>query len=127
MTQYRFIQNYLSENKIEFYAVQPRRERPKKILLKGIPKSFPIKKVKNELERLQFDIHRVSQLCNFRTKEPYPCFFFDNRELQRVIRPGFFPRLCCQNCPLQVKGTQAVLQLPKIFAFFGQLLIPPPL
>ena len=34
----------------------------KKILLKEIPKSFNILRVKSELERLQFDIHRVSQL-----------------------------------------------------------------
>ena len=60
ITQYRFVQKYLSDNNIEFYAVQPLRERPRKILLKGIPKSFPILKVKTELERLQFDIHRMS-------------------------------------------------------------------
>ena len=50
---------------------------PEIILLEGIPKSFPILKVKTELERLQFDIHRVSQLRNFRTKEPHPCFLVD--------------------------------------------------
>ena len=50
ITQYRIIQNYLSENKIEFYAVQTLRERPKKILIKGIPKSFTILKIKTELE-----------------------------------------------------------------------------
>ena len=74
---YQFIQKYLFDNNIELYAVQPRRERPRKILLKGIPKSFPILKVKTELKRLQFDIHRVSQLRNFRTKELYPCFLVD--------------------------------------------------
>ena len=72
INQYRFMQKYLSENNIDFYTVQSRRERPRKILLKGIPKSFPILKVKTELERLQFDIHRVSKLRNFHTKEPYP-------------------------------------------------------
>ena len=65
------------KNKTEFYAVQPRRERLRKILIKGIHKSFSILKVKTELERLKFDIHRVSQLRNFRTKEPYACFLVD--------------------------------------------------
>ena len=45
ITQYRFIQKYLSDNNIEYYAAQPRRERPRKIVLKGIPKSLPILKV----------------------------------------------------------------------------------
>ena len=81
--QYRHIQKYLADNSIEFYAVQPRKERPKNILLKGIPKSFPITKLKSELERLNFDIHRVSQLRNFRTKEPYPCFLVGSLGIYR--------------------------------------------
>ena len=62
---------------IEFFAVQPKKEIPKKILLKGIPKTFPNTKVKSELEWLNIDMHRVSQLRNFRSKESYPCFFVD--------------------------------------------------
>ena len=77
LSQCRQIQKYFSDNSIEFFATQPRTERSKKILLKGMPKTFPILKVKTELERLHFDSHRVSQLRNFRTKEPYPCFLVD--------------------------------------------------
>ena len=42
IAQYRSIQKFLSDYKIDFFAVQPRKERPKKILLKGIPKYFSI-------------------------------------------------------------------------------------
>ena len=45
--QYQSIQKFLSDNKVELFAVQPRKERPKKILLKVIPKTFSILKVKS--------------------------------------------------------------------------------
>ena len=77
IAQYWFTQKFLSDNNIEFFSVQPRRERPRKTLLQGIPKSFTILKVKIEFEWLQFDTHRVSQFHNFRTKEPYPYFLID--------------------------------------------------
>ena len=45
ITQYQSIQNYLSDNKVEIFAVQSHKEIPKKVLLQGIPKIFSILKV----------------------------------------------------------------------------------
>ena len=75
--QYNAILNFLNLNKIEFFSSQPKNERPKKVLLKGIPKTFSTLDVKNALTQLNFEIHRVSQLRNYKTKEPYPCYLVD--------------------------------------------------
>ena len=71
------ILKFLNVNKIEFFSSQPKNERPKKILLMGIPKTYEISEVKNALTQLNFDIHRVSQLWNNKTKELYPFYLVD--------------------------------------------------
>lgn len=52
-------------------------ERPRKVLIKGIPIDFDIADVKGELSALGYNVHRVSQLKNFRTKLPMPIYLGD--------------------------------------------------
>lgn len=52
-------------------------ERPRKILIKGIPIDIPLDEIKSELLKLNFEIHRISQLKNFKTKTPLPIFLLD--------------------------------------------------
>ena len=105
--QYRHIQKFLADNTIEFFAVQPRRERPKKILLKGIPETFSSTMVKYELERLNFDIHHVSQVRNFRSKESYPCFLVDihpTDNYEDLYNLEFFLGYVIKSVPYRSKG-----------------------
>lgn len=74
---YRKIQKFLSDSNIEFFGMRPKNERPRKILIKGLPIDTPISEVKSELSSLGYDIHRVSQLRNFKTKLPLPIFLVD--------------------------------------------------
>lgn len=75
--QYRKIQQYLTETKLEYFAMLPKNERSKKVLLKGIPPDTKIEDVKSELTRKYFQIHRVSQLKNCKTKQYMPLFLVD--------------------------------------------------
>ena len=87
ISEYRAIQKILTDKKIEFFAIQPKTERPKKVLLKGIPKHFTILQVENSLTKLGYDIHRVSQLKNYRIKEfhLFPCRRNAYREFQDIM------------------------------------------
>lgn len=71
---YRKIQNFFIESKFEFYGLQLQSERPRKILIKSIPRDTPIENAKNELIQLGYSIHVVSQLKNFKTKLQLPIF-----------------------------------------------------
>lgn len=72
--QFRKIQSFLIQNSIKSYAMNPREERPLKVLIKGIPNDIPIDLVREELTNLGFNVHRVAQLRKFREKTPLPIF-----------------------------------------------------
>lgn len=74
---YRSIQKYLTDNAIEHFRMAPRNERPKKVLLRGIPPETQVEIVKNELVKKSFNINRVSQLRDYKTKLPLPLFLVD--------------------------------------------------
>lgn len=71
---YRTIQKYLEDKDLEFFAMRTKNERPKKVLLRGIPPETPVETVKNELAKLNFEFNRVSQFKDFKTKAPPPPF-----------------------------------------------------
>lgn len=68
------IQAYLNEKNIEFFGMKLKTERPRKVLIKGIPIDIPIAGIKDDLCGLGYNVHRVTQLKNFRTKLPMPIF-----------------------------------------------------
>lgn len=75
--EFRTIQNYLSVQNCEFFTMKLKSERPRKVIIKGVPKDIPIEEVKSELVKLNYSIHRVSQLKNYKTKLPMPIFLID--------------------------------------------------
>lgn len=74
---YRAIQKFLSDNNHQFFGMRLKNERPRKVIIRGLPVDTPIEDVKAELIRLNFDVHRVSQMKNFKTKAKYPMFLCD--------------------------------------------------
>lgn len=77
LEDYRTIKNYLEEKALEYFALKPKNERPKKVLLRGLPPETPIEKIKTELSNRNLEIHRVSQLKDFKTKARLPLFLVD--------------------------------------------------
>lgn len=74
---YRIIQNYFADQKIEFYGMKLKSERPRKVLIKGLPINFDVSEIKEELANLGYNVHRVAQLKDFKTKKPMPLFLVD--------------------------------------------------
>lgn len=74
---YRIIQKYLSDNEHQFFGLRLKSERPRKIIIRGLPVDTPIEDVKTELLTRNFEVHRVSQMKNFQTKDKYPMFLCD--------------------------------------------------
>lgn len=83
---YRLIQRFLIEKNHKFYAMKPKGERPKKIVIRGLPTDTDISDIKSELCELGFDIHRISPMRNFRTKKAYPNFIID--VFKNAVLPG---------------------------------------
>lgn len=74
INDYRVIQNYLCEAKIEFIRLPPKSERRREVVLKGIPIDTDIAEIKSELTSLDYQVHSVTQLRNFQTKSPFLYF-----------------------------------------------------
>lgn len=95
--QYRFFQNYLSVNNIQFYAMKPKAERPKKVVIRGLPTDTDISDLKKELSHLEFAVHRISPMRHFKTKQPYPNFICDR--LKNNALPGVVSDWKCDGLP----------------------------
>lgn len=55
--EYRKIQNYFVTSKLEFYGLTLKSERPRKIIIKGIPKDTRIDEIKAGRIKRDFSIH----------------------------------------------------------------------
>ncbi|GBM56710.1 Nucleic-acid-binding protein from transposon X-element [Araneus ventricosus] len=65
---------YLEEQQLEFYCVADRTARPVKIVIRGLGKETNTEDIKTELKELKFEVEKVNQLRQFKTKEPLPLF-----------------------------------------------------
>lgn len=72
--QFCQVQAYLNDNKISSHHLQPRSERPKKILLSGLPANTPLQEIKNALGSQNTQVQRAAQLKQHRTKNNLPLF-----------------------------------------------------
>ncbi|GBM55644.1 hypothetical protein AVEN_125427-1 [Araneus ventricosus] len=66
--QHRDLTKYLKSNELEYFTMMPRSERPIKVVIRDIPPETPIEYV-NEYN---FEIEKVAQLKQFKTKRPLP-------------------------------------------------------
>ncbi|XP_055938241.1 uncharacterized protein LOC129968409 [Argiope bruennichi] len=71
---HRRIKNYFEEEKIEYYVISSRIEKPTKIVIKGLPIDTPCEKIKNELIKKGYRVVRVNQFKQFKTKQHLPIF-----------------------------------------------------
>lgn len=87
------IQNLFIDSKFEFYGVQLKSEKPRKILIKGVPKGTSIKEIKNELVQSGYSIHSVGQLKNFKTRVNFIINIFPSRDFDSNFNIKNFLRL----------------------------------
>lgn len=80
--QFRIIESELIKNEIKFYAMQPKAERPRKIVIRGLPIDIPCEEIKHELTERGFQIQRLTQLRRF-----------DKVKQQRINLPLFLVNL----------------------------------
>lgn len=72
--QFRKIQRFILDKNIKAHTINPRNERPLKIVIKGVPADIPTEEVKAELETKGFSVTRIAQLRRFKDKTPLPIF-----------------------------------------------------
>ncbi|GBM49299.1 hypothetical protein AVEN_38093-1 [Araneus ventricosus] len=65
---------YLEEQELEFYCVADRTARPVKVVIRGLGKETNKEDIKTELKELKFEVEKVNQLRQIKTKEPLPLF-----------------------------------------------------
>ncbi|GBN54081.1 hypothetical protein AVEN_140638-1 [Araneus ventricosus] len=65
---------YLEEQQLEFYCVADRMARPVKVIIRGLGKETKTEDIKAELKELKFEVEKVNQLGQFKTKEALPLF-----------------------------------------------------
>lgn len=89
--QYRLVQNYLSENKIKSFHMNPKAGRPRKIVLKGIFPDTPTSEIHKNLSDHGYSVQRVTQLKkslrDSHTKKPLPiflCNIFPTKNFQTI-------------------------------------------
>ncbi|GBM30949.1 hypothetical protein AVEN_9824-1 [Araneus ventricosus] len=71
--KHRKLTNYLKLADLEYFTMTPRSERPIKAVIRGIPPETPADYVKESLiEEYKFEIEKVAQLTQFKTKRPLP-------------------------------------------------------
>lgn len=72
--QFRAIEEYLHEHQVASFGMQPKAERPKKILIRGLPRDTRINEIKNALSNLGYTVIRMAQLKRYVSKVPMPLF-----------------------------------------------------
>ncbi|GFT48496.1 nucleic-acid-binding protein from transposon X-element [Trichonephila clavipes] len=66
--------NKLDELEFQYFAIQPKAERPIKVVIKGLPRNSNPQDIKNDLVELGYTVEKVSQLIGRITKQPLPIF-----------------------------------------------------
>lgn len=81
---FRVVQNYLSVHKIPFQTLDPRNERPKKFIFRGIPIDTPKEELELFLKEKNFHPIKVAYLTNRKTKKPMPLFMVSVRPAPNI-------------------------------------------
>ncbi|GBM97576.1 RNA-directed DNA polymerase from mobile element jockey [Araneus ventricosus] len=86
--EHRKLTKYLKIADLEYFTMTPRSERPIKVVIRGIPPETPAEYVKESLiEEYKFEIEKVAQLTQFKTKRPLPIYqiTLKNNEVNKGI------------------------------------------
>ncbi|GFX92732.1 nucleic-acid-binding protein from transposon X-element [Trichonephila clavipes] len=93
--QFDILNNFLEEQKFEFYSITPKHLRPIKVVIKGLPKDTKTQEIHQDLLDLGFTVDRVSQFTGRITNEPLPVFLItlprniDNAKIFKVNKLAF--------------------------------------
>ncbi|GFS53049.1 uncharacterized protein TNIN_148521 [Trichonephila inaurata madagascariensis] len=80
---HREITNYLTQQKIEYYVIEPPANRPLKLVIKGLPDDVDPEDIKNDLISEGIKVEKVALLKKFITKDVH-----DNPSIQDI--PKYF-------------------------------------
>ncbi|GFU82904.1 nucleic-acid-binding protein from transposon X-element, partial [Trichonephila clavipes] len=73
--EYRsLIQAMVADKEFELYVINPKLDKPIKVVIKGLPISSKIEDIKNDLEEEGYVIESCTQLISKRTTNPLPFF-----------------------------------------------------
>lgn len=81
---FRTIQDYLTKHNIPFQTLDPRNERPKKFIFRGIPTGTPKEELESFLIDRNFHPIKIAYLTNRKTKKPMPLFMVSVRPAPNI-------------------------------------------
>ena len=71
---FRTLQRHLINSKTKFHALNLKMDRPKKVLIKGLPADTNVDELKGDLAAMGYEIQRITQLLNRKSKAKLPVF-----------------------------------------------------
>ncbi|GFW16138.1 nucleic-acid-binding protein from transposon X-element [Trichonephila clavipes] len=72
---YRALSKWLESSGVEFKSFMLKQDRPVKVVIRGLPSNTEPEDIKAEIETEGFQVLKISQMKNFRTKAPMPLFY----------------------------------------------------
>ncbi|GFX50039.1 nucleic-acid-binding protein from transposon X-element [Trichonephila clavipes] len=72
---YRALSKWLESSGVEFKSFMLKQDRPVKVVIRGLPSNTEPEEIKAEIETEGFQVLKISQMKNFRTKAPMPLFY----------------------------------------------------
>ncbi|GFX16409.1 zinc finger protein [Trichonephila clavipes] len=82
--------------RVEFKSFMLKQDRPVKVVIRGLPSNTEPEEIKAEIETEGFQVLKISQMKNFRTKAPMPLFYLQIQNgadaAKSTILPNFSAR-----------------------------------
>ncbi|GFV94225.1 zinc finger protein [Trichonephila clavipes] len=72
---YRALSKWLESSGVEFKSFMLKQDRPVKVVIRGLPSNTEPEDIKTEIEAEGFNVLKISQMKNYRTKAPMPLFY----------------------------------------------------
>ncbi|GFT87229.1 nucleic-acid-binding protein from transposon X-element [Trichonephila clavipes] len=72
---YRALSKWLESSGVEFKSFMLKQDRPVKVVIRGLPSNTEPEDIKAEIETEGFQVLKISQIKNYRTKAPMPLFY----------------------------------------------------
>ncbi|GFW42972.1 nucleic-acid-binding protein from transposon X-element [Trichonephila clavipes] len=73
--EYRNLSHWLEQTGVEFKSFMLKKDRPIKVVIRGLPSNTEPEDIKSEIEAEGFKVAKISQMKNYRSKAPMPLFY----------------------------------------------------
>ncbi|GFX55666.1 RNA-directed DNA polymerase from mobile element jockey [Trichonephila clavipes] len=73
--EYRNLSHWLEQTGVEFKSFMLKKDRPIKVVIRGLPSNTEPDDIKSEIEAEGFKVAKISQMKNYRSKAPMPLFY----------------------------------------------------